>query len=103
MKRVIIESPWAGSPLHRDYALKCLHDTIRRGESGFASHLLWTQILDDMNVDERELGMKAGLAWYPVAEGSVVYIDKGVTPGMEAGIVEAEKFGIPVEMRRLEK
>jgi hypothetical protein len=41
------------------------------------------------------------LAWKTVADASVVYIDHGITPGMQYGIDAATAAGLPVEMRRL--
>ncbi len=104
MKRVILESPYAGD-LGRNikYARACLRDSIHRGEAPLASHLLYTQegVLDDGDPEERKLGIEAGLAWGPVAEATVCYIDLGITPGMEQGVARAEKERRPVEFRRL--
>lgn len=38
-------------------------DALDRGEAPYASHLLYTQMLDDTIPAERELGIKAGFAW----------------------------------------
>ncbi|MFK3666078.1 hypothetical protein ACI2JN_12600 [Ochrobactrum teleogrylli] len=100
---VIIESPYSGDVARNtEYARACLLDSLRRGEAPIASHLLHTQVLDDMRPDERELGIKAGLAWYRVAEKCVVYEDRGTSGGMIMGIRRAKQFGVPVEYRRLE-
>jgi hypothetical protein len=56
-----------------------------RGEAPIASHLLFPGILDDDVADERELGIKAGLAWLVIAEASVVYVDHGISAGMRQG------------------
>ncbi|MCO7736489.1 hypothetical protein NJB95_07670 [Brucella intermedia] len=99
---VIIESPYSGPLDNIWYAQACLLDSLRRGEAPIASHLLHTQVLDDMQPDERELGIEAGLAWYRVAEKCVVYEDLGISNGMRAGIARAYDHGVPVEFRRLE-
>ncbi len=99
---VIIESPYAGPLDNIWYAQACLLDSLRRGEAPIASHLLHTQVLDDLRPDERELGIEAGLAWYRVAEKCVVYEDRGTSGGMITGIRRAKQFGVPVEYRRLE-
>ncbi|MCO7729085.1 hypothetical protein NJB93_21305 [Brucella intermedia] len=99
---VIIESPYAGPLDNIWYAQACLLDSLRRGEAPIASHLLHTQVLDDLRPDERELGIEAGLAWYRVAEKCVVYEDRGTSGGMITGIRRARQFGVPVEFRRLE-
>lgn len=99
---VIIESPYAGDiAANESYARACLLDCLRRGEAPIASHLLHTQVLDDMQPDERELGIEAGLAWYRVADKCVVYADRGVSGGMAKGIERANRFGVPVEYRTL--
>lgn len=107
MRRVILESPFAGNWLQRRlnirYARRCVRDALQRGESPLASHLLYTQkgILDDAKPTERQLGINAGLAWKSVAEASVVYTDRGITNGMRYGIDAAKAAGIPVEFRSI--
>lgn len=105
MKRVILESPYAGDiEANLAYARACLRDSLSRGEAPIASHLLYTQpgILDDMIPDEREWGIEAGLVWRAVAEASVVYVDRGISTGMDYGIAAARAAGVPVELRSLE-
>lgn len=105
MKRVILESPYAGNVARNlAYARECIKDCLFRGEAPIASHLLYTQpgILDDKNAEERKLGIKAGHAWMDRADAVVVYIDRGISVGMEMGITEAQALKIPVEYRRLE-
>jgi hypothetical protein len=46
-------------------------------------------------------GIAAGLAWGPVAEATVVYIDRGVSPDTKRGIADAEAAERPVEYRLL--
>lgn len=103
MRRVVIESPYGGP--HRDrnvaYAQAALADCLKRNEAGFASHLLYTQVLEDNIPRDRRIGMEAGFAWGEVAEGCVVYTDLGTSPGMRAGIDRWESMGIPVEYRSL--
>nr|WP_278436618.1 hypothetical protein [Brucella anthropi] len=99
---VIIESPYGGDVVRNtEYARACLLDSLRRGEAPIASHLLHTQVLDDLRPEERELGIGAGLAWYRVAEKCVVYEDFGMSRGMAEGTARARSHGVPVEYRRL--
>jgi hypothetical protein len=101
---VILESPYAGDvDANVVYARRCLRDSLRRGEAPIASHLLYTQpdVLDDTIPAERQEGIDAGLAWRRVAEASVVYTDRGISPGMRHGIAAAEEPGIPVEYRSI--
>ncbi len=104
MKLVVIESPLAGDlKRNQRYARLCLLDCFRRGEAGFAGHLLFTQVLDDKNSAARELGIKAHVAWGSVADVCAVYTDIGISDGMQIGIdahPEAEEKGA-LEYRKL--
>ncbi|TPI86378.1 hypothetical protein [Mesorhizobium sp. B2-8-9] len=106
MRLVILESPYAGE-VERNvaYARRCVRDSLLRNEAPVASHLLYTQpgILDDTVPAERQHGIDAGLAWRKVADASVVYVDHGISKGMDYGIAAAKAAGIPVEYRSLEK
>lgn len=105
MKRVVIESPLKGSigdyETNRAYAKACMRDSILRGESPYASHLLFAQagILDDTLEEERKLGMEAGFEWGRQADMVAVYTDRGISDGMKRGIESAEAAGIPIEYR----
>jgi hypothetical protein len=104
MRRVILESPFAGD-IERNvaYARACVRDSLSRGEAPIASHLLYTQpgVLRDEVPDERQWGIDAGLAWSAQAEATVVYTDHGISSGMKYGIANAEKAGRPIEFRSL--
>lgn len=104
MRRVILESPYAGNiECNVLYARACLRDSLRRGEAPIASHLLYTQpgVLRDEDAAERKLGIDAGLAWGAVADATIVYTDLGVSRGMRHGIDNAEQAGRPVEYRQI--
>lgn len=114
MRRVILESPYAGKQFNNRmstferyrnilYARLAVRDSLGRGEAPIASHLLYTQprILNDQDAAERLWGIEAGMAWGDVADATVAYIDFGITQGMEYGLDRAEKAGRPVEKRRL--
>lgn len=112
MKRVVLESPY-GSRVDGSrcdarelaenvaYARLCLADSLARGEAPFASHLLYPQCLDDATPSERQQGMMAGFEWGKCAELCVVYTDRGITPGMKAGIQNAFDAGLAIERRTL--
>jgi len=107
-KLVVIESPFKGksyheTPLNILYARACAHDCLKKGEYPFASHLFYTQdgILDDKNEEERILGINAGIAWGNQASKTVVYIDRGISKGMEYGIQRAKESGKIIEYRNL--
>jgi len=105
MRRVILESPFAGDiAANQAYARACVRDALLRGEAPLASHLLYTQsgILNDDDRNERAHGINAGHAWMHLADAVVVYVDRGISSGMEAGIRLALLNGVPVEYRKLE-
>jgi hypothetical protein len=104
MRLVILESPYAGNvAANVAYARACLRDSLRRGEAPLASHLLYTQpgVLRDEVPAERRKGLAAGLAWGGAAAATVVYTDRGISPGMRRGIAAARAAGRPVEYRTL--
>lgn len=73
--RVIIERPLAGDfPRNQIYARWCMLDSLRRGEAPFASHSLYTQMLNDEDTEEREIGIDAGFAW-AAGVARVYYVD----------------------------
>lgn len=117
LKKVILESPFApgsrpvlgvdtffSEEVNVDYARRCLHDSLLRGEAPLASHLLYTQpgVLDDTIPEERALGIEAGLVWGDTAAATVVYLDHGVSRGMVFGVERAAREGRPVEFRVLQ-
>lgn len=95
MKRVVVESPLAGN-FRRNirYAQLCLLDCLQRGEAPFASHLLFSQVLDDRMAGEREVGIRAGLEWASMADECAVYQDLGVAE-------RAASVGVDVVYRTL--
>lgn len=106
MRRVILESPFAGDVgANKEYARACVRDSLLRGEAPLASHLLYTQpgILNDDDRNERAHGINAGHAWMHIAAAVVVYTDRGISGGMQAGIDLAAFHGIPVERRSISK
>ncbi len=78
-----------------------MKDCLYRGETPFASHLLYTQCLDDTIPNERMLGINAGFAWREASDYTVVYTDLGISGGMQAGIDHATKLGHYIEYRKI--
>ena len=106
MKRVIIESPYRGenydrTELNVKYARACGSDCFNRNEAPFASHLLYTQMLDDTIPRERDLGIKAGLLYGRITELTAVYYDMGISEGMVYGINAAREAMRAIELRAL--
>lgn len=105
---VVIESPLAAPTLEEievnvAYARAALRDCLLRNEAPFASHALFTLrgVLRDDIPAERELGIEAGLLIGSRADATVVYVDRGISPGMKQGIERARAAGRPVEERSL--
>lgn len=85
------------------YAREAVRDSLMRGEYPIASHLLYTQpgILRDGDKAERALGIEAGLVWGRFAEVAVVYVERGISEGMQQGIARHKAEGRRVEYRSL--
>lgn len=102
MKRVIIESPYAGDVARNvTYLHRCMRDSLARGEAPFASHLLYTTVLDDLDHDEREMGIEAGLTWAFLADCAAVYGDYGYSAGMLRGIARHETNRLLIIYRKI--
>lgn len=119
--RVMLESPFNGPcevhPKHNPGCLRCLYvralceaylrramvDSISRGESPYASHLLLPQVLDEDDPEQRAIGMECGHAWLWGSEYVVAYVDGpgGVTPGMLERMNLARANSIRIELRML--
>ena len=111
----IIETPYAdtvGKPHSHypgashdtiEYALACLKESLLRGESPVASHLLYTQVLDDTNDHQRRVGIRAGLRWKLIPDAvTVFYLDKGCSFGMWQAMQMCQDIGSEFELRYLE-
>lgn len=98
--RVIIESPFAGNvQVNVAYAQAALLDSLFRGEAPIASHLLHTQVLDDLSPEQRHAGIEAGLAWMPVAHRVAFYVDLGWSSGM----IAAKNYALSLDMEIVER
>lgn len=86
-KLCVLETPFAGDVEgNLTYARECMRDMLVRGESPYASHLLYTQpnVLDDNIPEERNLGIYAGFAWKNLSKvHTVFYLDRGMSKGMQ--------------------
>lgn len=105
MKKVIIESPYAGNyDLNEAYAELCMHDClVNHNESPYASHLLYTRrfVLRDHIPEDRKLGIAAGFEWRNVSEKTVFYQDLGMSEGMEQGLQDCKDKMQPYAVRSL--
>lgn len=102
MELVVIESPLAGDFVKNiRYARLCALDCLNRDEAPYASHLFFTQMLNDENIKERNLGINAGFLWAEKATKRVVYQDFGLSEGMKKGIKHGLDIGQKIEYRFL--
>jgi len=103
IKLVILESPYAGEVnANVAYARRCLKDCALRNESAQASHLLLTQVLNDNDPAERELGIALGLAWRKAADYSVFYTDRGWSKRMLTALESCLDEMRPFRVRALD-
>jgi hypothetical protein len=99
---VVIESPYKGHPPawvpwpmrevvaraielgNREYAMRCVLDSLSRGEAPYASHVFFTMngLLRDHIPHERDVGMEVGFRWGHHADLRVFYCDRGISDGM---------------------
>lgn len=114
-KLVLVESPFKGrgatpSARARDALLnfryaRALCRTVALagiGQNPFASHLFCTQFLYDSDPTERKLGIEIGLAWGRHAQTTIVGIDRGISDGVAAAVVDARRHSRAVVWLSLE-
>lgn len=102
MRTVVIESPYKGkTEQNLKYARAALLDCLRRGEAPFASHLLYTQVLDNSIPSERQAGIDAGLVYHGLVDSIVFYADLGFSDGMTSALYLAIARELPIEIRSL--
>lgn len=98
-RKVVVESPLKGDfERNRRYALWCCYHCRTLGEAAYASHLFYTQFLDDEDLVEREFGITAGLEWAACADMRIFYMDLGWSNGMKRAL---EVAGPEYEARKL--
>ena len=103
---VVIESPYGAEDEQQqreniEYRDACILDSLHRGEAPFASHRMYTGVLNDQVRAERSLGMMCGVMWGEKADYIAVYDDRGVSDGMKRGIEKWETLEIPIVYRSL--
>lgn len=86
-----------------EYAHHCCANALSRKEVPYASHMFFTQFLDDRVPAEREIGMTAGYAMWRGAARIAFYLDKGWSPGMLRAKARADRLKIPIDCRTLQE
>lgn len=101
MKRAIIESPFKGANMderkeNENYARACCAHAVKLGFVPFASHLFFPQFLNEDDSEQRKLGIEMGYDFWDKADVLLFYIDRGMSPGMQAALSKAFIEGRPV-------
>lgn len=104
---VFIESPFSGATVeevrrNEDYARAAMLDSLNRGEIPIVTHLLWTQVWDDTDVEVREAALVLCRAMRRRCDAAVFYVDLGHSSGMARGMREAFEDGIPCDTRSID-
>ena len=96
MKLIYVASPYAGDiEQNTEFTRKACRHVMNEGHAFFAPHLLYPQLLDDSNPQERQAGLDMGLAMLPRCDELWCYGDR-ISYGMHLEIEEAVRIGIPV-------
>lgn len=82
-----------------NYARLALLNALSRGEAPFASHLLYTQVWSE-SADLRDAGIKAGIEAHQVCHTVALYVDLGISKGMQLAADHASLIGVE-QARRL--
>lgn len=92
--RVFICSRYAGDIERNIQTAQTLcRMAVEAGYAPFAPHLLYTQILNDGEPEERELGIALGLRFMEVCDEVWVYVGDGISEGMLREIEHARLLG----------
>lgn len=97
-KIIVVESPFASKDYaaqyaNKQYALDAMRHVFEAGCIPIASHIFYTDCLNDSIPEQRELGISAGLELAGWADETWVFIDRGVSPGMQRGMKDAWDAG----------
>jgi hypothetical protein len=91
-----IISPYAGNiEANVAFAIRCCRMAIQQGQTPIAVHLLYPQILDDLNPAERKLGLELGLNVLRHCTAAWVCGTR-ISHGMEREIQAAQQLNIPI-------
>ena len=95
--KVYIVSRYAGDVENNvASAIRYCRFAINKKKMPIAAHLLYPQIVDDNNPDEREIGTMYGLALLALCD-EVWCFGATLSSGMEQEIKEAKRLGKPIK------
>lgn len=94
MKRIFICSRYAGDIEHNvEIAQALCRMAVEAGYAPLAPHLLYTQLLDESDPVQRNLGISLGLRFMEACDEVWVYIGNGISDGMRREIAHARLLG----------
>ena len=97
MKLIFIASPYKGDiEKNIECAKKACRYVLNEGNAFFCPHLLYPQILDDNNLEERKLGISIGKKFLAKCDELWVF-GNHISSGMFEEIEFAKKMGIPIK------
>ena len=90
-RKIYVASKYAGDvERNTAFAVNCCRRVIDEGCMPIASHLLYPQMLDDNNPDEREMGLMFGLALLAVCDE--IWVFGEVSAGVVREVAEAKRL-----------
>lgn len=103
MKRIYVCSPYKGQTLNeitenKQYAATLTRACLVSGNIPVTPHLYLTAALDDNNVQERQIGLNAGIELLKTCDEIIIGADKGISAGMRAEIEIAVECKIPMSL-----
>ena len=94
---IFIASPYAGDVKKNiEFAKQACHYVINTGNAFFCPHLLYPQVLDDNNPDERKIGIDNGKQFLLKCDELWAFGDR-ISCGMFEEIEFARENGIPIK------
>lgn len=95
MKIIYVASPYAGDiEKNTEFAKTVCRFVMNEGHAFFCPHLLYPNILDEQNPQQRQLGLDMGLAMIQNCDELWCFGDH-ISLGMMAEIEEAQRLSIP--------
>jgi hypothetical protein len=100
-RRRVVESPLAGDFVENfRYLLWCCRQEFLEGNKPVASHLICPWFMNDLNPEERALGIDWPWMWQQ-GVAHVFYTDRGFSSGMQKSLARCRERLIPSSPRTL--
>lgn len=97
MKLIFVASPYAGDvEKNIEYAKEACRHVLNKGNAFFCPHLIYPQILNDDNTEERKIGIRMGKEFLNKCDEVWVF-GNHISNGMFEEIEFARSRGIPIK------